>query len=136
MVDALTQPREIAEDLFQHVGAVPRRAPEHPEPEVLEHREVRQHATLLWNPRDPATRDLVSPERRDVLAAHAHMTPARSRDAHDRAQRRRLAGAVASDERDHLAFGGRQRHALENMGLAVVGMDVLDGEKAHRLDPR
>ena len=137
MLDALAQPREVSEDLVQGVGAaVRRRRSEHPEPQVLQHREIRQHPPLLRNPCDAAPGDLVGLEHRDVLAAQAHVTPLGPRDAHDRAERRCLAGAVAPDERDHLALTDRQRHALEDVGLAIVGVDVLDGEQVHRPAPR
>src|SRR3989442_717138 len=63
-------------------------------------------------------------------------TSARASDAHDRAQRGSLAGPVAADQRDHLALADRQRDALEDVGLAVVGVHVLQRQQGHRTAPR
>ena len=57
---------------------------------------------------------------------------ARRREPGDRAQRRRLAGAVGADQRDALALLDGQRDALERLDVAVVGVDVVDLEERHR----
>ena len=49
-------------------------------------------------------------------------------EAVDRAERRRLAGAVRADQRHDLALVHRQRDALQRVDGAVVGVDVLELE--------
>ena len=72
--DARAQVREELEDLVEALGAV---APPRAEPaqsQVLEDGEVRQDGPLLGHPRDPASRDLVRTEPRDVLAEDPVLT--------------------------------------------------------------
>ena len=67
---------------------------------------------------------------RDLLALEARSLPRRGRlIALDRAQRRRLAGAVGADQRDDLALVDGQRDALERLDRAVVGLDVVQLEQ-------
>jgi len=49
-----------------------------------------------------------------------------ARHAHDGLERRRLAHAVAAEEADHLAGAHLDRHAVQHVGFAVVGVDVLE----------
>jgi hypothetical protein len=50
-------------------------------------------------------------------------------DAHDRFQRRGLAGAVAPEQRDDLARAHLEIDAMENMRFAVPGLQPRDGER-------
>ena len=56
----------------------------------------------------PSAHDLLRGQRGDLLAAEADRPLARRRQAGDRAQRRRLAGAVGADQRDDLALVDRR----------------------------
>ena len=47
-------------------------------------------------------------------------------DAHDRLQRRGLARAIAPEQRHDLALVHIERHAVENVRLAIPGLQVLD----------
>ena len=98
---------------------------------------------MRWKQRRPSG-DCEMPERgRSPAAAVARCSSPWKRiepvrggvEAGDRAQRRRLAGAVGADQRDDLALLDRQRDALERLDVAVVGVDVLDLEQRHRLSP-
>ena len=68
----------------------------------------------------------------DVLAGEADAPAPRADDAHDREQRRGLARAVPADQRDHLALAHRERDALQDVRLAVVGVEILDLEEHHQ----
>src|SRR5439155_1418704 len=69
------------------------------------------------------------PSEPDV-AAPAHAT-------RDGAQRRGLARAVRSEQRDHTAFRHRERHSMEHRGRPVTRMDVLELEqRGHQAAPR
>src|SRR5690606_6254766 len=50
-------------------------------------------------------------------------------DAGDGAQRRGLAGAVAAEQSQDLAVADIEAHALHDVALAVIGVDILDGEE-------
>ena len=79
-----------------------------------------------WTMSAGGMRVMFSPSKTDVAGA-------RRRQARDRAQRRRLAGAVGADQRDALALLDGQRDALERLDVAVVGVDVVDLEHRHQL---
>ena len=50
----------------------------------------------------------------------------------DRLQRRRLAGAVAAQQRHHLALADGETHAVENVRFAVPGVEILDAQQLLR----
>ncbi len=51
-------------------------------------------------------------------------------DAHDRFQGRGLAGPIASEERDNLARIDLEIHPVQDVRLAVPGLQVLDRQAA------
>ena len=108
--------------------------------EVLEHGHAREEAPPLRRLRDSHLHDRVRGRVGDVLAAEADRALARMVEAVDRAQRRRLAGAVRADQRDDLALVHLERDALQRLDRAVVGVDVLelqdDGVPGSRLSHR
>jgi hypothetical protein len=53
----------------------------------------------------------------------------RAMGARDRAQQRRLAGAVRPDERDGLALRDVQRHLAHRLQQPVPRIDPLDGQQ-------
>jgi hypothetical protein len=64
----------------------------------------------------------------DVPAFEADPPAPRVIEAVDRAQRRRLAGAIRADQRHDLALAYVDRNALESLDRAVIRMDVLELE--------
>ena len=96
--------------------------------QVLEHAHPREEPPPLGRLRDPELHDLVRGPIRDLLALEADRSPPRAVEAVDRAERRRLAGAVRADQRDDLALPDVDRDALERFDRAVVGVDVLELE--------
>ena len=56
-------------------------------------------------------------------------------EAHDRAQRRGLAGAVAADEADHLAGLDRQADAAQHLHRLQLDAQGVDGEERHGATP-
>ena len=83
------------------------------------------------------------PDRRRCRRARSRSTAGRSAsrpskrtepvrlrdDAHDRFQRRGLAGAVAAEQRHHLARLHVESDAVQDVRLAVPGLQVLDREQ-------
>jgi hypothetical protein len=62
----------------------------------------------------------------DLLARELHAAGG-GHEARDRVAQRRLAHAVATDDRRHAAFE-RERHALQGVRAAIVHVQVVDGE--------
>src|SRR5436190_10267569 len=93
--------------------------------EVLAHAQVGEDAAVLRHPAEAETADAVRRQRRDVGAAKDDAaTPARHQ-SHDRLHRRRLAGAVATDQRDAFAGADAERDAEEHLRLAIPGLERL-----------
>ena len=68
---------------------------------------------------------------RDVVALEDDLAAARRIEADDRIHQRGLADAVAAEQAEDLALLELQRQALQHVGVAVIGMDVLDFENGH-----
>jgi hypothetical protein len=77
---------------------------------------------------DAEVADGVRLEARDVAALERDAPGARALDAGDRADERGLARPVRADDGDDLARGHLERDALERLRVAVVEVEVLDGE--------
>ncbi len=50
-------------------------------------------------------------------------------------QGRRLAGAVAAEQRHDLALGHRKAHAVQHMRFAVPGVEIGDPQQRRRVAP-
>ena len=94
--------------------------------EVLEHRHRREQPAVLRDDREAAADAVARRPRGDVLAVDAHGAVARPDDAEDRLQRRRLARRVAAEQADELARLDRDRQPLQDVDLAVVGVDRVE----------
>src|SRR5204862_2467848 len=64
-------------------------------------------------------------DRRAVVLESA----ARLQDAHQGVEQGRLAGAVRADHGDYLAGAGGDRQAVQDLGSAVAGVQVVDVEQ-------
>ena len=58
-----------------------------------------------------------------------HRALARPHQAHDGLERRRLADAVAAEQADDLAGADLQRDAMQDVALAVIGVQALDPDQ-------
>ncbi len=124
VVAALGEAREGRVDALDRpvaaVGAGARR-----QPQRLVDRQARPQPAPLRHIADAGARDLVRLAPENVLALEAHRRPsARAITPDDRVAQRRLAHAVAADDRQHAALQ-RQRHALQRVRLAVIDLQVL-----------
>jgi hypothetical protein len=96
--------------------------------QVLEHRHTREELPALRRLGDAAGDDVVRLRVRDVVAAEADAPAARVVQTVDRAQRRRLAGAVRAEQSDDLGLPNLERDPLDRVDGAVVRMDVVELE--------
>jgi hypothetical protein len=72
--------------------------------EVFLYREIAEDVARLGNERDAHARDAVRRDPGDLASLVADLSPARRREAGDAAHRGGLAGAVAAEQRHHLAL--------------------------------
>src|SRR6185436_2520307 len=91
--------------------------------------EAREDAALLGAIRDAALRNPVRSERDDLAPFEPDRALAPWHDAHDRAKRGRLAGAVAAEKGDDLARRDVERDAMENVRLPVPGIEPAHGKE-------
>ena len=87
------------------------------------------------NVADAHAHDAVRRPAGDVLAGEQHVAAPRRGEADDRAQRGGLADAVAAEHGGDAAGRHLQVHALQDVALAVIGMQALDAQH-HSAPPR
>ena len=124
LVAAALQPGEVLEDARRLLAQrAPLAADVRAHAEVLPDGQLREEAAALGNVRDAGARDRVRLAARDRLAVEDDLAGL-AHDSRDRAQRRRLAGAVGAEQRDDLAFLHRQRDAVQGLDRPVARLDV------------
>src|SRR4051812_99755 len=126
VVQSLARAREVLKHGGERGGVAAGRQCRHPQ--VLGHGQSREDPPVLGHQRDAEPGDGVRVAARDVGAVEGHAAAARVHDAHDRLEQRRLAGAVAPDERHRLPALDAQAHALDDVAGAVVAVDVLEAQ--------
>ena len=98
------------------------------EPEVLVDREPGKDVSVLRDVADPAADDRVRAQSGELLAAEGDAAGTRH-EAEQRPHRRRLADAVSAEERRDPALLDVERHALEDVRLAEVDVQVVDADQ-------
>src|SRR2546427_1312531 len=106
------------------------------EQEVLLHRHERKDVPPLRDVRHAAAQELGRGPIRDVLAAEEHPALTGGQKTEYRLEYGRLPRPVGADDRDHLAGLDAERHALEDLELAVSGVEVAHLEQGHRHLPK
>ena len=102
--------------------------------QVLAHRERAEHAPALRDQADALARDHVGRETGDGFAVQADRAAPRLEKAHDGRHAGGLAGAVASEQAEQPARLQRERHAVQHVAVAVIGVEVGDRERFSRQD--
>src|SRR5258706_386738 len=95
--------------------------------EILGHGQAGEDVAVLRDVADAAPDDPVRREAGQLLVAETDRA-APADEPENRAQRRRLADAVASEQRRDAALGHVERHALQNVRLPEIHVQVLDRE--------
>src|SRR4051794_1111302 len=102
------------------------------QPEVLGDGQAEEDPAALEHVRQAAPRQSVGRDTRDVGAVEPHAAAHRPHEPRDDAQRRRLAGAVRSEQRDHPALLDRQCDVTYHRSAVVAGRQLLALEdRAH-----
>src|SRR5690606_33573813 len=123
----LAQPGERLVDPFQRPRV---RSHDGRQNEVLLHRQRGEDASVVRDVAEAATAALVRAQGADVVPEEPHCSGGPLVEAHDAAQERRLARAVAADERDDLALAHVQGHITQGLRFAVPGGQAVNGQHA------
>src|SRR6266496_679497 len=91
--------------------------------------EAREDAALLRAEGKTQPRDSVGRQGDELAPVEADRPAAAGHHAHDGLECRRLPRAVAAQERDHLSLAHLEIHAVEDVRLAVPGVEVADLEE-------
>src|SRR5206468_6472313 len=83
---------------------------------------------------DVSASDITPPSLHDALPIF-DAAGATACHAHERAQQRRLAHAVAAEERQGAAFAEGKADAVDDDGLGVAGAQVLDAQEVRQGSP-
>ena len=105
--------------------------------EVFLDAEVGENAPAFGHVTDAEGCDAKGRRARGILAEDRNLAFARRRQAHQASQRRGLARAVASEQRGDLALGNLQADAMQDVALAVIGVQAFGCQRGgHAALPR
>ena len=122
---------------FEHALEVPRARPRLRHLQVFQHRQAAENLAALRHVADAEPGDAVRRPARGVLAEDLDRALPRRRQADQAAHGRGLAGAVAAEHGDDLAFVHLERDAMQDVALAVERMDVVGAQDGgHSIDPQ
>jgi hypothetical protein len=96
--------------------------------EILLDAEIGEDAPAFRHEADALGGDPECRPARGVLAEYRDPALACRRQAHQAAQRRGLARAVAPEQRGDLAFLDRKADAMQDMALAVIRVQPVGGQ--------
>src|SRR5579862_9611932 len=99
--------------------------------QVLGDVEAREDAALFRHVAEAEARDLFGWQTDRLYPFDAHGSRPLAQNAHDRAQRCGLAGAIAADQRHNLVAADRQIDAVQHMRFAVIASKIAHRE--HRV---
>jgi len=95
---------------------------------VLVDRQVREDASLLRHVTETAAHDRMGGLSRDILVLEHDTAAALFNQADNGAKGRRLAGAIASEQRDNLALADLERDVEQDVRGTVITVEPLDRE--------
>ena len=125
------QPLLDAREIFEDALEIPARADaglalQAAELEILRDAHAGEQPAALRHVADAEPRDLRGAQARDLRAAELDRAGGGRGDADQRFEQRRLAGAVAAEQRDDLVRFQVEGDIVEDVALAVEGVDVVD----------
>src|SRR5262245_8598222 len=93
--------------------------------QVLHYGQESEDAAVLRHIPDAETSELVRGQSGDWLSAKPDAAFGWAHKAHDGFQRGAFADAITPEQPDHLARADVQRHTVQDVTLAVVGVQIL-----------
>src|SRR5205807_5655872 len=126
LIHAAGEPWEVLEDALGLAAQGFLVSPEDvaAEPKVLADRQAGKRAAPAGDLHDAAPHDLVGFKAVEARAFERDLAARARKDAADRAQQRRLAGAVDAEQRDDLSLPHLEVDAVQGLHLAVEDVDV------------
>ena len=121
LVDPLERPRPL--------GLAGRKRPVEGHFQVPLHGQGREDAAVVRDPGDAAARDEVGRHARDVRPVENDPASPDGDQAEDALDRGRLPAPVPAEEADRLARLDLEREPAQDLGVAVEGVDPLDGQQ-------
>src|SRR6516225_1150832 len=112
-----------------------RPSPDSPRIKILFDAQSRKDATVLWNKGDAFTEHAVRRHPSDGLPLEHNPPLRRTQPAHDRPQRRRLAGAVAPENTDDLTRIHTERNAVHHRRVVVARTESIEFKQRHDRPP-
>ena len=126
LLEALRQLREHRKNA---VEAGPIAAHEHPDLEILAHRQAPEHRVFLRHVAETQTHTPLGRHARQVASGNRDRAAGRPQFAHDRFHKRRLARAVAAENSYDAARLGGKRYVKQNLTAAVAGRKAVNLEE-------
>jgi hypothetical protein len=114
----------------------PRAGPLQRHQEIVVDAEIGEDLAPFWHVADTERGDAIGRPARRLLSEECDPSLARRCQPEQAAQRRRLAGAVAAEQRRDLAVGDIDADAVQDVALAVEGVQPLGGQRVHAAFPR
>ena len=87
--------------------------------EIFRDRQLREEASPLRDIADPMARHFVGGQAAELDSLHYHSARTYRHEAHDRLERRRLAGAVAPQKAQDFARLKHQREIAQHLHVAI-----------------
>src|SRR5438132_8154697 len=133
LVAPLSQDGEARVDFVEELSAPRLGHPLAVQPgsEVLHHGEQPEDPPILGDPGDAEAGDVVGREPREVTTVEHHAAVGGTDQPHDGLEGGALADTITPEQADDFARTHLERHAVQDVRLAVVRVDVL--ERQHQL---
>src|SRR3954453_12876057 len=96
--------------------------------QILAHGKAWENAALLRHKTEAKPSERIRRQRGDITPVVADASGPRMQVAHHRENGRGLAGAVSPQQADHFALAYRERYAMQDVAVAVIGVDILQLE--------
>ena len=129
MIEPFAEPWEEIEHPLEGPGLRAPIARDAGHDQIFAHTEIGENLPSLGHQTDAKPGDDMGGLGLDPLAGKNHFAPARPQKSHQGAHRRRLAHAIAADERHHLALCNFKGHAEQDLGLSVAGFHIAQFEQ-------
>ncbi len=124
---------EIGEELVNLLQRQPARLHLRRQKQIFLHVEAGENAAFFRAERDPHFGDAIGIGADRFLVLETDRALPFADNSHDRFERRRLAGAVASEQRDDLARAHVEIDAVEDVRFAIPGLQPVDMREVRRL---
>src|SRR6266567_648158 len=134
LIATLGQYRKIFVDLVQELvfSGLRHAVAIEPGAQVLDHRQQAKDPPVLGNVRDADPRQPMSRHLGNGLPFEPHLAFTWADKAGDGLQGRALADSVAPEQTDDLRLSDFERYTVQDVALAVVGVDILDPHEGLR----